>query len=179
MMIVVPITLALVFFLLLVLFDSSFALATLIMTAVPFSAVGGIFALMFADLNMSVSALVGFIAVSGISVQNNVLIVESIIELRKRGIDLMQSIKDGSISRIRPVVMTAVMAILGLLPAALSTGIGAETARPFAVVIIGGLITATLLTLFIVPLLYIFFEPTRLIFGTHEMEQHEGVARDK
>ena len=177
-MVVVPITMALIFFLLMVLFDSSFALAALIMTAVPFSAIGGIFALMIAHLNLSVSALVGFIAVFGISVQNGVLITESILELRKRGLALMESIKEGSLSRVRPVVMTATMAILGLVPAALSTGIGAETARPFAVVIIGGLVTGTILTLLIVPILYIFFEPTSRVVGQYDVLRDEGVKRD-
>ena len=178
LMVVVPITLALIFFELMVLFDSSFALATLIMTAVPFSAVGGIFALMLSSLNLSVSALVGFIAVSGISVQNGVLVTEAILELRKRSLPLMQAIKEGALSRVRPVVMTATMAILGLLPAALSTGIGAETARPFAVVIIGGLVTDTILTLLLVPILYIFFEPTRKILGEFDRLQDEGVMRE-
>ena len=178
LMVVVPITMALIFFLLMVLFDSSVALAALIMTAVPFSAIGGIFALMFAGLNLSVSALVGFIAVFGISVQNGVLVTEAILELRKSGRELFESIKQGSLSRVRPVVMTATMAILGLVPAALSTGIGAETARPFAVVIIGGLITGTILTLLIVPILYIFFEPTKSILGQFQTLHDEGVMRD-
>ena len=179
LMVVVPITMALIFFLLVVLFDSSFALATLILvTAVSFSTIGGVFALMFAGLNISVSALVGFIAVFGISVQNGVLITESILDLRKRGMEIFAAIKEGAISRVRPVVMTATMAVLGLLPAALSTGIGAETARPFAVVIIGGLITGTILTLLIFPILYIFFEPTKRVFGTHELLLDEGMVKD-
>jgi cobalt-zinc-cadmium resistance protein CzcA len=101
---------------------------------------------------------VGFIALFGVSVQNGVLLVERIRVLRKRGLAMTKAITEGALSRMRPVVMTAAMAALGLLPAALSHEVGAETSRPFATVIIGGLITATLLTLFIVPILYPWFE---------------------
>jgi len=158
LMIVVPITIGLVFFLLLVMFDAvSFAI--LILLNVPFAALGGIFVLPLAGLNLSVSALVGFIALFGVSVQNGVLLIERIRELRLEGLPMAEAVKTGAESRVRPVVMTATMAALGLLPAALSQGVGAETARPFAVVIIGGLFTATLLTLFILPILYPWFEP--------------------
>ena len=91
--------------------------------------------------------------------QNGVLLIERIRELRLEGMSMAEAVKTGAESRVRPVVMTATMAALGLLPAALSQGVGAETARPFAVVIIGGLFTATLLTLFILPILYPWFEP--------------------
>lgn len=154
---VVPITLVAIFFLLFTAFDST-KLATLILLNVPFAAVGGILALPVAGLAMSVSALVGFIALFGVSVQNGVLLVERIRELRKEGMKMAEAVLEGSISRVRPVVMTAAMAALGLLPAALSHAVGAETARPFACVIIGGLITATLLTLFILPILYPLFD---------------------
>ncbi len=117
-------------------------------------------ALPLAGLNLSVAALVGFIALFGISIQNSVILVSRIHELRRdRGHATGLAITEGATSRVRPMVMTALMAILGLLPMALSTGVGAETARPFAVVIIGGLITGTVLTLFILPLLYSSFEP--------------------
>ena len=154
---IVPITLAAIFFLLFTAFDSG-KLGFLILLNVPFAAVGGILALPLAGLSLSVSALVGFIALFGVSVQNGVLLVERIRELRHSGRSLAQAIQEGAVSRVRPVVMTAAMAALGLLPAALSHAVGAETARPFAVVIIGGLITATLLTLFILPILYPLFE---------------------
>jgi cobalt-zinc-cadmium resistance protein CzcA len=109
-----------------------------------------------------VSAAVGFIALFGIAVQNGVILLTQINHLRREGVPLRDAILQGSISRLRPVVMTALMAILGLIPAALSTSVGSETAKPFAVVIIGGLITATLLTLTMLPALYRHFE-----------EQHE------
>ena len=158
LMVIVPITLVAIFFLLFTVFDSG-ALAFLILLNVPFAAIGGVLALAFTGLDLSVSALVGFIALFGVSVQNGVLLVERIRVLRGRGIAQNEAIRDGALSRVRPVVMTAAMAALGLLPAAVSHAVGAETSRPFAVVIIGGLITATVLTLFILPILYPWFEP--------------------
>jgi len=164
--VIVPITLIAIFFLLFIAFDSA-PLAFLILVVVPFAAVGGIFALPLAGLNLSVSALVGFMALFGIAMLNGVILVERIRELRRRGQPLAEAIRDGALSRVRPVVMTALMAALGLLPMALSTEVGAETSRPFAVVIIGGLVTATLVTLFFLPLLYPWFEPAGQ--GRHEV----------
>ena len=158
--VIVPITLIAIFFLLFVAFDSA-QLSFLILLVVPFAAVGGVFALPLAGLNISVSALVGFMALFGIAMLNGVILVERIRELQQRGLATEAAIRAGAISRVRPVVMTALMAALGLLPMALSTAVGAETSRPFAVVIIGGLITATLVTLFILPLLYPWFEPKK------------------
>jgi len=157
LLVVVPLTLAAIYFLLFTAFDSGY-LAGLILLVVPFAAIGGIVALPLAGLSLSVSALVGFIALFGVSVQNGVLLVERIRELRHAGLSMADSIREGASARLRPVVMTATMAALGLLPAALSHSVGAETSRPFAVVIVGGLVTATLLTLFILPLLYPYFE---------------------
>jgi len=155
--IIFPITLLAIFFLLFVTFNSS-AFATLILLNVPYSAVGGILALPLAGLNLSVAALVGFVALFGIAIQNSVILVSRIHELRRSGLAMAAAIREGAASRVRPMVMTALMAMLGLLPAAISTGVGAETARPFAVVIIGGLFTGTVMTLFVVPLLYPHFE---------------------
>lgn len=155
--VVVPITIAAIFFLLFVAFDSS-KFAGLVLLTVPFAAVGGILALPVAGLNVSVAALVGFVALFGVSIQNSVILVTRIRELRREGRDMIEAIQEGATSRVRPMVMTALMALLGLLPMALSNGVGAETARPFAVVIIGGLITGTVLTLFVLPLLYPVFE---------------------
>ncbi len=155
--VIVPITMIAIYFLLFVAFDSG-KLAFLILLVAPFAAVGGLFALPLTGLNLSVSALVGFMALFGIAMLNGVILVERIRELRVRGQPLELAIRDGAHSRLRPVVMTALMAALGLLPMALSHEVGAETSRPFAVVIIGGLVTATLVTLFILPLLYPWFE---------------------
>ena len=156
--VIVPVTLLAIFFLLFITFDSV-KLASLIVLNVPYSAAGGLMALPLAGLNLSVAALVGFVALFGISIQNSVILVSRINELRREGRGIFEAITEGAASRVRPMVMTALMAMLGLLPMALSTGVGAETARPFAVVIIGGLITDTVLTLFILPLLYPLFEP--------------------
>lgn len=155
--VIVPITLIAIFFLLFAAFDSG-SLATLILLVVPFAAVGGLFALPLAGLNLSVSALVGFMALFGIAMLNGVILVERIRELRSRGLNPGEAIYEGALSRARPVVMTALMAALGLLPMALSHEVGAETSRPFAVVIIGGLVTATLVTLLLLPVLYPWFE---------------------
>jgi cobalt-zinc-cadmium resistance protein CzcA len=155
--IILPVTLGIIFFLLFAAFDSA-GLALLILLNVPFAAVGGVLALFAAGLAVSISALVGFVALFGVSVQNGVLLIERIRQLRRRGMSVEESIRGGASSRMRPVLMTACMAAFGLLPAALSRGVGAETQRPFAVVIIGGLVTATLLTLFVLPVLYDLFE---------------------
>jgi cobalt-zinc-cadmium resistance protein CzcA len=156
--VIFPITLLAIFFLLFITFNST-RFATLVLLNVPFSAAGGFMALPLAGLNLSVAALVGFVALFGIAIQNSVILVSRITELRREERGLLECVVEGAVSRVRPMVMTALMAMLGLLPMALSTGVGAETARPFAVVIIGGLITGTVLTLFIVPLLYPLFEP--------------------
>ena len=116
-------------------------------------------ALPLAGLSLSVSALVGFMALFGIAMLNGVILVERVRELRHEGHEMSVAVREGALSRVRPVVMTALMAALGLLPMALSHEVGAETSRPFAVVIIGGLVTATLATLFLLPILYGAFEP--------------------
>lgn len=158
---IVPVSLVLIFVLLFWAFQS-LKNASLIVMNVPFAMIGGLVALLLTGIHLSVSAAVGFIALFGIAVQNGVILLTQINHLRREGILLQDAILQGSVSRLRPVVMTALMAILGLLPAALSTSVGSETAKPFAVVIIGGLITATLLTLTMLPALYRHFE-----------EQHE------
>ena len=156
--IIVPITMALIFFLLLSAFNSV-RLALLIVLSVPFVLIGGVFALPAMGLNLSVSAMVGFLALFGVCLQNRVILVERILELCHRGMDQDEAIMQGALSRVRPVVMTATMATLGLLPAALSTAVGAETSRPFASVIIGGLFFEMFLTPFIIPILYPWFAP--------------------
>jgi cobalt-zinc-cadmium resistance protein CzcA len=128
--------------------------------SVPFVLIGGVFALPLMGLNLSVSAMVGFLALFGVCLQNRVILVERILELFHRGLSQDQAIFQGALSRIRPVVMTATMATLGLLPAALSTAVGAETSRPFAVVIIGGLFFEIILTPFIIPILFPWFAPS-------------------
>lgn len=154
---IVPVSLILIFVLLFWAFQS-IKTASLIVMNVPFAMIGGLVALLVTGIHLSVSAAVGFIALFGIAVQNGVILLSQINSLRREGIPLQEAIMHGSVSRLRPVVMTALMAILGLMPAALSTSVGSETAKPFAVVIIGGLISATLLTLTMLPALYRNFE---------------------
>ncbi|MBS1129138.1 MAG: Heavy metal efflux pump CzcA [Proteobacteria bacterium] len=129
----------------------SIRLAALILAMLPFNIAGGFFALGLAGLHLSISAAVGFIAVAGISVQNGVIMVEEIVRMVDNGASLVRAVTEGAVSRLRPILMTALMAGLGLLPAALSSAIGAETQRPFAVVIVGGVVTATLFTLTLLP----------------------------
>ncbi len=154
--VIVPISLVLIFILLFWAF-TSIKNALLIVMNVPFAMIGGILILLATGINLSVSAAVGFIALFGIAVQNGVILVSQLNKLRRDGLPLHDAIVNGSVSRLRPVVMTALMAILGLFPAALSTSVGSETAKPFAVVIIGGLVTATILTLTLLPALYRYF----------------------
>lgn len=155
---IVPTTLLLVYLLLLAAFGSH-RQAFLIMCAVPLSAIGGIAALLLMKTYFSISAAVGFIAVSGVAVQNGVILISNINQLRSdEGLSIAQAAYEGALSRMRPVLMTATVAMLGLCPAAVSTGIGAQSQRPFAIVIIGGLFSATVLTLIVLPALYTMIE---------------------
>jgi cobalt-zinc-cadmium resistance protein CzcA len=131
--------------------------AALVLATLPFALIGGVAVLWMRQINLSVSAAVGFIALFGISVQNGVLLVTEFNRRRESGRPMREAVREGTLDRLRPVVMTALMAALGLLPAALSHGIGAETTRPFASVIVGGLITSTALMLLLLPILYLKF----------------------
>jgi cobalt-zinc-cadmium resistance protein CzcA len=154
---IVPVSLLLIFSLLFWAFRSV-GKAVLVLLMIPFTLIGGIVGLGIAGLHLSVSAAVGFIAVAGISVQNGVIMVEQIVGFsEKEGWPLARSVVEGATLRLRPIVMTALMAGLGLLPAALSHGIGSETQRPFAVVIVGGIVSATVFTLLLLPVLYPYF----------------------
>jgi cobalt-zinc-cadmium resistance protein CzcA len=124
---------------------------------IPFTLIGGFAGLALAGLHLSISAAVGFIALAGISVQNGVIMVEQFKHLILEGRSIAEAVLEGAVMRLRPILMTALMAGLGLLPAALSHGIGSETQRPFAVVIVGGLVTATIFTLLLLPLLFPLF----------------------
>lgn len=150
---VVPISLLLIFIILYVLFGNGKD-AGLVLINVPFAIIGGIWALLITHTNFSISAGIGFIALFGICIQNGVILISVFKKNLQAKMPMNEAIKDGVKSRIRPVVMTALMAAIGLLPAALSTGIGSETGRPLAIVIIGGLTTATVLTLLVFPLIY-------------------------
>ncbi|HEY6095484.1 MAG TPA: CusA/CzcA family heavy metal efflux RND transporter [Gallionellaceae bacterium] len=151
--VIVPLSILMIFVLLFWAFRSM-SKALLVILMVPFTLIGGIAGLGLAGLHLSVSAAVGFIAVAGISVQNGVIMVEQFMEGMRNGLGLHKSVLEGAVSRLRPILMTALMAGIGLLPAALSHGIGSETQRPFAVVIVGGIVSATLFTLLLLPLLF-------------------------
>jgi cobalt-zinc-cadmium resistance protein CzcA len=131
---------------------------------VPFALIGGIAMLLITHTNFSISAGIGFIALFGICIQNGVILISVFKQNMLHKMSLDRSLSEGVASRVRPVVMTALMAIIGLLPAALSTGIGSETSKPLAIVVIGGLLTGTVLTLFIFPLI---FERTYRAAHTH------------
>ncbi len=150
---VVPVSLALIFFILFILFGN-LKDAGLVLLNVPFAIIGGIAALLLTHTNFSISAGIGFIALFGICIQNGVILISVFKQNLVRKMTLDSSINEGVISRVRPVVMTALMATIGLMPAAISTGIGSETSKPLAIVVIGGLITGTVLTLFIFPLVF-------------------------
>ncbi|MGY1488275.1 efflux RND transporter permease subunit [Methylobacillus pratensis] len=158
--VIVPLSLMLIFILLFMAFKSV-KNALLVLLMIPFTLIGGLAALGLAGLHLSVSAAVGFIALAGVSVQNGVIMVEQIKYLMREGHAMKQAVVEGAVARLRPIMMTALMAGLGLLPAALSHGIGSETQRPFAVVIVGGLVSATLFTLLLLPLLYPYFSEER------------------
>jgi heavy metal efflux system protein len=153
----VPVALLLIFVLLYFTFNSV-RQTFIIFTAVPMSAIGGIFALWFRDMNFSISAGVGFIALFGVAVLNGIVLIAEFNRLEKEGItDITERVLKGLRSRLRPVIMTAAVASLGFLPMALSTSAGAEVQKPLATVVIGGLISATILTLFVLPVVYIIF----------------------
>jgi cobalt-zinc-cadmium resistance protein CzcA len=151
--IVVPITLALIVALLWLAFGSLPA-ALLIFTGVPLALTGGILALWVRGIPLSISAGVGFIALSGVAVLNGLVLVSFIRELHAQGKPLDDAIREGALTRLRPVLMTALVAALGFVPMAFNTGIGSEVQRPLATVVIGGVLSSTLLTLLVLPALY-------------------------
>lgn len=162
---VVPLALALIFFMLYFTFNS-IKDAILIFTAIPMSAIGGVFALLIRGMPFSISAGVGFIALFGVAVLNGIVLISTFNTLKKEGIvDVIRRVMEGTNMRLRPVLMTATVAALGFLPMAFSTGAGGEVQKPLATVVIGGLITATFLTLVVVPCLYIIFSGKIKPFG--------------
>ena len=157
LMLVVPLALLLIFLLLFTTFNS-IRQAALVFTGIPLATVGGVFALLLRGMPFSISAGVGFIALFGVAVLNGVVLVAYINELREQGLSLEEAVREGAMTRLRPVLMTALVASLGFIPMAISQGAGAEVQRPLATVVIGGLVTSTLLTLLVLPLLYLMFE---------------------
>jgi cobalt-zinc-cadmium resistance protein CzcA len=168
--IVVPITFALIFLLLFSAFNSV-RYATLIFLNVPFAVIGGIFSLYISGLYLSVPAAVGFIAVFGVAVLNGNVLVAYVNQLRDRGRNIHEAVLEGAEHRLRPVLMTATTTILGLVPLLLADDIGSNVQRPLAAVVVGGVVTSTLLTLVVLPSIYRWF--------TEEKEEIELPRKQK
>jgi cobalt-zinc-cadmium resistance protein CzcA len=156
LMVIVPLTVLVIFGILYTMFRS-FKWALLLLTNVAMAPIGGLLALLITGTHFSVSSGVGFLALFGVSVQVGVIMLEYINQLRARGHSIEDSAVEGAILRLRPIMMTMLVATLGLLPAALSRGIGSDSQRPFAIVIVGGLIGALLLSIFLLPTLYVWW----------------------
>src|SRR5512132_3202527 len=158
--IIVPLTIMLIFFLLFSTFNSM-RYAALIILNLPFAVIGGILGLWLSGQYLSVPASVGFITLFGVAVLNGLVLVSYINQLRREGMPLDEALLVACERRLRPVLMTASLAILGLIPLLLATGVGSEVQRPLAAVVIGGLLSSTLLTLIVLPSVYGWFEEKR------------------
>ncbi|MBS0576424.1 MAG: efflux RND transporter permease subunit [Proteobacteria bacterium] len=154
---IVPVTIFFIFVLLYTAFNS-IKYAALILANVPFATIGGVFALLLTRQYLSVPSAIGFIAVFGVAMLNGIVLVSFLNELRERGLSVRDAVVQGTALRLRPVLMTASVAILGLVPMLVSSGVGAETQRPLATVVVGGLLSSTLLTLILLPVLYEWIE---------------------
>ncbi len=170
--VIVPLTVVAIFFLLFLMFNSV-RLAALIITVLPFASIGGVFGLALTGEYLSVPASVGFIALWGIAVLNGVVLITYVRKLREDGLPLNDALRQGCAQRFRPVMMTATVALLGLVPFLFATGPGSEVQRPLAIVVIGGLITSTLLTLVVLPVLYRWFEPP---LAESEQDRHQRLV---
>jgi cobalt-zinc-cadmium resistance protein CzcA len=155
-MFVLPLTILVIFIILYTMFKSM-KWALLIMINVAMAPFGGLLALLATGTNLSVSSGVGFLALFGVSVQTGVIMLEYINQLRAKGYTIEESAAEGAVLRLRPIMMTMLVATLGLLPAALSHGIGSDSQRPFAIVIVGGLIFGLMMGIFLLPTLYAWF----------------------
>ncbi|NTW69065.1 MAG: efflux RND transporter permease subunit, partial [Chlorobiaceae bacterium] len=161
LMIIGPVAIGLILLLLFITFRS-IRLALLVISNLPFALIGGVFALYISGQYLSVPASVGFVVLFGVAVLNGLVLVSRISQLREEGLELYEAIKKGSLDRLRPVLMTASIAIFSLLPMLLSSETGSEIQKPLATVVVGGLITSTLLTLLIIPSVYGWFEKTKV-----------------
>jgi cobalt-zinc-cadmium resistance protein CzcA len=150
---IIPVTVAVIFFLLYSMF-SSFKWAALVMVTVAIAPIGALLALYFTDTHFSVSSGIGALALFGVSVQTGVIMIEYINQLRARGHTIEDAAVEGAVLRLRPIMMTMLVATLGLLPAAISTGIGSDSQKPFAIVIVGGLSATLVMSIFVLPTLY-------------------------
>jgi cobalt-zinc-cadmium resistance protein CzcA len=156
LLLVLPVTILLIYIILYSMFKSV-KWALLILTNVAMARIGGLLALLITHTNFSVSSGVGFLALFGVSVQTGVIMLEYINQLRVRGYTIEEAAIEGAVLRLRPIMMTMLVATLGLLPAALSHGIGSDSQRPFAIVIVGGLISDLVMSIFLLPTLYVWF----------------------
>jgi len=172
--IVVPLTILLIYIILYSMFRS-FKWATLILVNVMLARIGGLLALLITHTNFSVSSGVGFLALFGVSVQTGVIMLEYINQLRVRGHTIVDSAVEGAVLRLRPIMMTMLVATLGLLPAAMSHGIGSDSQRPFAIVIVGGLISDLVMSIFLLPTLYVWMAGEHDVLPEPEGEFDEHV----
>jgi cobalt-zinc-cadmium resistance protein CzcA len=161
LMIIGPIAVGLILLLLFVTFKS-IRLALLVLSNLPFALIGGVFSLWISGLYLSVPASVGFIVLFGVAVLNGVVLVSHIAQLREEGLGLTEAILKGSIDRLRPVLMTASIAIFSLIPMLYASGAGSEIQKPLATVVVGGLMSSTLLTLLLIPAMYSWFEKQKI-----------------
>ena len=173
LMIVLPVTLLVIFMILYTMFNS-FKWSALLLANVAMAPVGGLLALLITHTHLSVSSGVGFLALFGVSVQTGVIMVEYINQLRVRGHTIIDAAIEGAVLRLRPIMMTMLVATLGLLPAALSHGIGSDSQRPFAIVIVGGLVAAMLLSIFLLPTLYVWIAGNRDVLPSADADFEEA-----
>jgi cobalt-zinc-cadmium resistance protein CzcA len=172
LMIVLPITILVIFIILYTMFGS-FKWAALMLANLAMAPIGGLVALFLTGTNFSVSSGVGFLALFGVSVQTGVIMLEYINQLRARGHSIDDSAVEGAILRLRPIMMTTLVATLGLLPAAMSRGIGSDSQRPFAIVIVGGLMLGMLINIFLLPTLYVWAAGEHDVLPTPETSFEE------
>jgi cobalt-zinc-cadmium resistance protein CzcA len=168
-MLVLPITIILIFVILYTMFHSG-KWAMLILLIVSMAPVGGLVALLLTHTNFSVSSGVGFLALFGVSVETGVIMLEYINQMRVRGYPIEEAAIEGAVLRLRPIMMTMLVATLGLLPAATSHGIGSDSQRPFAIVIVGGLLGALVISVFLLPTLYVWIARPNDILPIPETE---------
>jgi cobalt-zinc-cadmium resistance protein CzcA len=172
LMLIIPMTLLLIFFILYTMFTSA-KWAGLVLLNVAMAPVGGLLALLWTHTNFSVSSGVGFLALFGVSVQTGVIMVEYMNQLRSRGYPVLEAAREGAVRRFRPILMTMLVASLGLVPAATSHGIGSDSQRPFAIVIVGGLMAVLVMSIFLLPTLYVWFagEDQRTLAAAEEVSE--------
>ncbi len=173
LLIVLPITILLIFVILYAMFKS-FKWALLILANIAIAPIGGLLALLISSTNFSVSSGVGFLALFGVSVQTGVIMLEYINQLRARRYSIEDAAVEGAVLRLRPIMMTMLVATLGLLPAALSHAIGSDSQRPFAIVIVGGLIAALVMSIFLLPTLYVWIAGERDVLPSADGKFEEG-----